>query len=188
MSEERLEAPSLSSIAWNRKKRSMSQLRERVENEMRNILNRYEALDAEMDQALALPENKGFEARMGTKGNRGQLYRKIGPHLKKLKGAPNPKDFGFPNFVHAAKFFPKYASYSKHYANLPYNDTGTWIQLTAGSTMVVLDPPGAMPVGTYAVRIKAGVTNKAPAFRHFLELGHPDPKVISRGHTSLAFP
>ncbi len=161
-------------------------LRERVEKD-EEYLNRYEALDAEMDKVLALPENKGFEARMGTKGNRGQLYRKIGPHLKKLKGAPNPKDFGFPNFVHAAKFFPKYASYSKHYANLPYNDTGTWIQLTAGSTMVVLDPPGDMPVGSYAVRIKAGVTNKAPAFRHFLELGHPDPKVISRGQF-IGFP
>ncbi|MDA7879911.1 DUF1592 domain-containing protein [Mariniblastus sp.] len=144
-----------------------------------DYLKRYAALDAEMDKALALPENKGFEARLGTKGNRGQLYRKIGPHLKKLKGAPNPRDHGFPNFSHAAKFFPKYASYSKHYADLPYNETGTWIQLTAGSTMVVLNPPGAMPVGTYAVRIKAGVTNKAPAFRHFLELGHPE--TVSRG-------
>mgnify|MGYP000303455257 CR=1 FL=1 len=144
-----------------------------------DYLKRYEALDAEMDKALALPENKGFEARLGTKGNRGQLYRKIGPHLKTLKGAPNPRDHGFPNFGHAAKFFPKYASYSKHYAGLPYNETGTWIQLTAGSTMVVLNPPGAMPVGTYAVRIKAGVTNKAPAFRHFLELGHPE--TVSRG-------
>ena len=153
-------------------------LRQRVkQNE--DYLKRYEALDAEMDKALALPENKGFEARLGTKGNREQLYRIIGPHLKKLKGAPNPRDHGFPNFGHAAKFFPKYASYSKHYANLPYNETGTWIQLTAGSTMVVLNPPGAMPVGTYAVRIKAGVTNKAPAFRHFLELGHPE--TVSRG-------
>ena len=45
--------------------------------------------------------------------------------------------------------------------------------------MVVLNPPNDMPVGTYAVRIKAGVTNKAPAFRHFLELGHPE--TVSRG-------
>ena len=145
-----------------------------------DYLKRYEALNAEMDKVLALPANKGFEGRMGTKGNRGQLYRKIGPHLKKLKGAPDPKDFGFNNYFSAAKFFPKYASYGKHYASLPYNDTGTWIQLTAGSTMVVLDPrKKKMPVGTYTVRIKAGVTNKAPAFRHFLELGHPE--TVSRG-------
>ena len=146
-----------------------------------DYLKRYAALDAEMDKALARPENKDFEAQLGTKGNRGQLYRAIGPHLKKLKGAPNPKDHGFPNFGHAAKFYPQFASYSKHYADLPHNDTGTWLQLTAGSTMVVLNPPNDMPVGTYAVRIKAGVTREAPAFRHFLELGHPDPKVISRG-------
>ena len=146
-----------------------------------DYLKRYAALDAEMDRALALPENKGFEARMGTKGNRGQLYRKMDVNRKKLKGAPNPKDHGFPNYGHAAKFFPKYASYSKHYADLPYNETGTWIQLTAGSTMIVLNPPNDMPVGTYGVRIKAGVTREAPAFRHFLELGHPDSKMISRG-------
>jgi len=146
-----------------------------------DYLKRFEALDAKMDQALALPENKNFEAQMGTRGNRMQLYRKMDVHRKKLKGAPNPKDFGFPNYFHAAKFFPKYASYGKHYAGLPYNDTGTWIQLTAGSTMVVLNPPNDMPVGTYAVRIKAGVTREAPAFRHFLELGHPDLKTISRG-------
>ena len=153
-------------------------LRQRVKRND-DYLKRFEALDAEMDKTLALPENKGFEARMGTKGNRGQLYRKIGSHLKKLKGAPNPRVFGFPNYGHAAKFFPQFASYSKHYASLPHNHTGTWIQLTSGSTMVVLNPPNDMPVGTYSVRIKAGVTNKAPEFRHFLELGHPE--TVSRG-------
>ncbi len=70
-------------------------------------LKRYKALDAQMEKALALPENKGFEAQLGTRGNRSQLYRKIAPHLKKLKGAPNPKDFGFKSFIDAAKFFPR---------------------------------------------------------------------------------
>ena len=149
-----------------------------------DYLKRYAALDAEMDQALALPENQGFEAQLGTKGNRNQLYRKMDLHRGKLKAAPNPKDHGFPNFFHAAKYFPQFAPYSKHYADLPYNDTGTWLQLTAGSTMVVLDPPNDMPVGTYTVRIKAGVTDEAPAYRHFLEVGHADPKIISRGQFS----
>jgi hypothetical protein len=156
-------------------------LRQKVERND-EYLKRFEALDAELDQALALPENKDFEAQMGTRGNRLQLYRKIDLNLDKLTSAPNPKDHGFPNYFHAAKFFPKYSSYSQHYAGLPHNDTGTWIQLTSGSTMVVLDPrPKKMPVGTYTVRIKAGVTNKAPAFRHFLELGHPDFKTLARG-------
>ena len=155
-------------------------LRQRVKRN-EDYLKRYEALDEEMDKALALPENKGFEAQMGTKGNRGQLYRKIGPHLKKLKGAPNPKDFGFPNYGHAAKFFPKAAPYDKHYAGLPHSETGTWLQLTMGSAKVVIAPPNDMPVGTYTLRIKAGVTKESPAFRRFLELGHPAEKELGRG-------
>ena len=44
-------------------------LRERVErNEEYN--KRQGALDAELQKALALPENKGFEAQMGLRGNR----------------------------------------------------------------------------------------------------------------------
>jgi len=154
--------------------------RERVKRND-EYLKRYKALDAEMDKALARPENKGFEARLGTKGNRGQLYRAIGPHLKKLKGAPNPRDHGFPDFGHAAKFFPKSAPYDKHYAGLPYNETGTWLQLTMGSTKIVIAPKKKIPVGTYSVRIRAGVSNKVPAFRHFLELGYPSERNLGRG-------
>ncbi|PHR86039.1 MAG: hypothetical protein COA78_38420, partial [Blastopirellula sp.] len=80
-----------------------------------------------------------------------------------------------------AKFFPKSAPYDKHYAGLPHSETGTWLQLTSGSAMIVIAPPNDMPVGTYTVRIKAGVTNESPAFRHFLELGHPDIKTLARG-------
>jgi len=155
--------------------------RERVKR-TDEYLKRYKALDAEMDKALARPENKGFEARLGTKGNRGQLYRAIGPHLKNLKGAPNPRDHGFPNFGHAAKFFPKSAPYDKHYAGLPYNETGTWLQLTMGSTKIVIAPKKKkIPVGTYSVRIRGGVSNKVPAFRHFLELGYPSERNLGRG-------
>jgi len=155
-------------------------LRERVARSD-EYLKRYEALNAEMDQALARPENKGFEAQMGTRGNREQLYRKMDVNRKKLKGAPNPRDHGFPNYGHAAKFFPKAAPYDKHYAGLPHSETGTWLQLTMGSAKIVIAPPGDMPVGTYTLRIKAGVTKKSPAFRHFLELGHPAVKALGRG-------
>jgi mono/diheme cytochrome c family protein len=155
-------------------------LRERVERN-EEYLKRHEALDTELDQALALPENKGFEAQMGTKGNRLQLYRKIDGHLEKLKGAPNPKDFGFKSFFGAAKFFPKAAPYDKHYVGLPHSETGTWLQLTMGSAKIVIAPPNEMPVGTYTLRIMAGVTKESPAFRHFLELGHPAIKGLARG-------
>ena len=155
-------------------------LRERVEKNEK-FLKRFEALDAEVEKALALPENKDFEAQMGTRGNRLQLYRKMDLNLDKFSSAPDPKDFGFPNYFNAAKFFPKAAPYDKHYASLPHSETGTWLQLTMGSTKIVIAPPNDMPVGTYTVRIKAGVTGDTPAFRHFLELGHPAEKELGRG-------
>jgi hypothetical protein len=155
-------------------------LRQRVErNEDYN--KRFEALDAEVEKALALPENKDFEAQVGAKGGRLNFYRQIDRHLNKLKGAPDPTDFGFRNFFNAAKFFDKAAPYHKHYAGLPHNETGTWLQLTLGSAKIVIAPPNEMPVGTYTVRIRAGVTKESPAFRHFLELGHPAIKGLARG-------
>ena len=155
-------------------------LRQRVERN-EEYLKRYEALDAELGQALALPENKGFKAQLGVRGGREQFYRQLDRHVSKLKGAPNPKDYGFGNFFNAAKFFPKAAPYDKHYAGLPHSETGTWLQLTMGSAKIVIAPPGDIPVGTYTVRIKAGVTKESPAFRHFLELGHPTTKELGRG-------
>ena len=155
-------------------------LRERVaRNEA--YLKRHRALDAKLEQALALPENQGFKAKLGVRGGREQFYRQLDRHVSNLKGAPNPKDFGFRNYFDAAKFYPKAAPYDKHYAGLPYSDTGTWLQLTMGSAKVVIAPPNNMPVGTYVVRIKAGVSKKVPAFRHFLELGHPAVKGLNRG-------
>ena len=155
-------------------------LRQRVErNEEYN--KRFEALDAELEKALALPENKGFKARVGAKGGRLNFYRRIDPHLKNLKGAPDLMDHGFRSFFNAVKFFDRSAPYHKHYAGLPYSETGTWIQLTLGSAKIVIAPPNEMPVGTYTVRIRAGVSKESPAFRHFLELGHPSTRELARG-------
>ncbi len=155
-------------------------LRERVErNEDYN--KRFEALDAELKEALALPENKELIAQLGLSGGNERLYRQIDLHLDKLTGLPNPKDHGFGNFFSAVKFFDKATPYHKHYAGLPYNETGTWLQLTMGSAKIVIAPPNDMPVGTYTVRIKAGATEDTPAFRHFLELGHPAERDLGRG-------
>ena len=155
-------------------------LKERVaRNEEYN--QRFAALEAEVQKALALPENQGFVAELDLKGGPTRLYRILDLHVDKLKGVPNPKDFGFKNFFNAVKFFDKAAPYHKHYAGLPLNETGTWLQLTMGSAKIVIAPPGKMPVGTYKVRVRAGVTDDTPAFRHFLELGHPAVKELGRG-------
>jgi len=154
--------------------------RERVERND-EYLKRHEALDAALQKALALPENKGFKAELGVRGGREQFYRQLDSHINKLKGAPNPKDFGFGNFFNAAKFFPKSAPYDKHYVGLPHGNTGTWLQLTMGSAKIVIAPKKKMPVGAYTVRIRAGVSDEVPAFRHFLELGYPSERNLGRG-------
>ena len=155
-------------------------LKERVERN-EEYLKRHEALDAELEKALALPENEGFGAQLDLRGGRERFYRQLDLHLDKLKGAPDPTDFGFGNYFNAAKFFPKGAPYDKHYAGLPHSETGTWLQLNFGSAKIVIAPPNDMPVGTYTVRIKAGVTEDTPGFRHFLELGHPAERELGRG-------
>jgi hypothetical protein len=145
-------------------------------------LKRYEALDAEVQKALALSDNKGLKAKLGVRGGREQFYRQLDQHKSKLKGAPNPKDFGFGNFFNAARFYPKSAPYDKHYVGLPHNDSGTWLQLTMGSSKIVIAPTKKkMPVGTYSVRIRAGVSDKVPSFRHFLELGYASERNLGRG-------
>ena len=93
-------------------------LRQRVErNEDYN--KRFEALDAELEKVLSLPENKDFKAQVGAKGGRLNFYRRMDIHVRKLKGAPDLKDYGFRSFFNAAKFFDKAAPYHKHYAGLP---------------------------------------------------------------------
>ena len=159
-------------------------LRQKVErNEEYN--KRFEALDAELEKTLALPENKDFKAQLAQRGlklSQGTLYRHIDNHLDKLKEAPDPTEHGFNNFFNAVKFFDKAAPYHKHYAGLPHSETGTWLQLTLGSAKIVIDPPKKkMPVGTYTVRIRAGVHDDSPAFRHFLELGYPAERELGRG-------
>ena len=65
------------------------ELRKRVErNEDYN--KRFDALDAELEKTLALPENKDFKKQVGAKGGQLNFYRQIDLHLDKLKGAPDP--------------------------------------------------------------------------------------------------
>ena len=79
-------------------------------------------------------------------------------------------------------FTPRVFPYDKHYVGLPHNDTGTWLQLTMGSSKIVIAPKKKkMPVGTYSVRIRAGVSDQVPAFRHFLELGYESERNLGRG-------
>ncbi|MEO1994128.1 MAG: DUF1592 domain-containing protein, partial [Planctomycetaceae bacterium] len=94
-----------------------------------------------------------------------------------LDGTPDPKDFGFRDaqraeFSERGGYLRKFA-YFKHYVDLPHNDQGTYLKTTWGTCRIVIKPPGQMPPGTYSLRLRAGLAKGAPAFRHFVEVGHP---------------
>ena len=99
-------------------------------------------------------------------------------HAHKLIGAPDPKKFGFRDgndatFSYQGGYSRKYA-YLKHYAELPHSDRGTYLKLTWGIQRIDVSPkPKNLPPGTYKMRVRAGVVEGTPSFRHFIQIGHP---------------
>ena len=95
-----------------------------------------------------------------------------------LKGAPDPRDYGAGDPINAvaALYSPyrRYYRYMKHYAELPHNDRGAYLQLSRGIQRFDIGPdPKDVPAGTYKLRIRAGVVNGSDPSRHFIEIGHP---------------
>ena len=95
-----------------------------------------------------------------------------------LKGAPDPRDYGGSDPINAiaALYSPyrRYHNYLKHYAELPHNDRGAYLQLSRGIQRFDLQPdPKEVPPGTYKLRIRAGAVKDSDPSRHFIEIGHP---------------
>ena len=138
-----------------------------------------------VDEAAAAPENQEIVARIlkenpnidlsaWPSASAFQFYR----HAHKLIGAPDPKTFGFKDdndatFSFQGGYSRKYA-YLKHYAELPHSDRGTYLKLTWGIQRIDVTPkPKHLPPGTYKLRVRAGVVEGSPSFRHFIQIGHP---------------
>ena len=108
-----------------------------------------------------------------------------------LKGAPDPRDYGGSDPINAvaALFSPyrRYHSYMKHYAELPHNDRGSYLQLSRGIQRFDIQPdPKEVPSGTYKLRIRLGAVRGSDPSRHFIEIGHPKKlNVSSPGFTKL---
>ena len=69
-----------------------------------------------------------------------------------LKGAPDPRDYGGSDPINAiaALYSPyrRYHSYLKHYAALPHNDRGAYLQLSRGVQRIDIQPdPKEVPSG-----------------------------------------
>ena len=141
---------------------------------------RYLLWQAEVDKAAAEPENEPVLAELRERyrlkdviGNL-RLYQ----NADLLKGAPDAKKFGFKDSNDASFSYQggygRLHAYIKHYAELPHSDRGTYLKLTWGIQRIDVSPGvKKMPPGTYVMRVRAGVVEGAPAFRHFIQIGHP---------------
>ena len=139
---------------------------------------RYLVWKAGVDRAAAAPENKAVMAELLEKDPKNvppnvQFYR----NAEMLKGAPNPKDYGFRDVGRAAFAYSsgdRVYTYYQHYVDLPHNDRGTYLKTTWGTGRILIKPPaGTLLPGNYKLRINAGIAEGAPEFRHFIQLGHP---------------
>ena len=151
-----------------------------------SVKKRFEMFNKEVDAFLAIPKNKKrFEELSKNTRIRKQDYRTTYTYLAQIKGHPDPKKHGFPSLKAASKSYEsirKNYVYHKHYAELPHSDKGAYIQLTQGqSTRFNLIPKKGMPIGRYKIRVQAAAVEGSPAFRHFLEVGHPGGPIEERG-------
>ena len=153
--------------------------------QMQETNDRFLRWKAGVDKAAAAPENKEIMATILKENPKFDLsawpsasaflfYR----HAHKLIGAPDPKKFGFRDdnaatFSFQGGYSRKYA-YMKHYAELPHSDRGTYLKLTWGIQRIDVTPkPKNLPPGTYRMRVRAGVVEGSPSYRHFIQIGYP---------------
>ena len=147
--------------------------------------DRFMRWKAGVDKAAAAPKNKQIMATILKENPKFDLsawpsasaflfYR----HAHKLIGAPDPKQFGFRDdndatFSFQGGYSRKYA-YIKHYAELPHSDRGTYLKLTWGIQRIDVTPkPKNLPPGRYSMRVRAGVVEGSPSYRHFIQIGYP---------------
>jgi hypothetical protein len=153
--------------------------------QMEETYDRFMRWKAGVDKAAAAPENKKIMATILKENPKFDLsawpsasaflfYR----HAHKLIGAPDPKKFGFRDdndatFSFQGGYSRKYG-YMKHYAELPHSDRGTYLKLTWGIQRIDVTPkPKNLPPGTYSMRVRAGVVEGSPSYRHFIQIGYP---------------
>jgi hypothetical protein len=132
-----------------------------------------------VDKASESPENQGIVATLREQNPNYDSdpvlkYKKAGL----LKGAPDPRDYGGSDPINAvaALYSPyrRYHSYMKHYAELPHNDRGAYLQLSRGIQRFDIHPdPKDVPSGNYKFRIRLGAVEGSDPSRHFVEIGHP---------------
>ena len=133
-----------------------------------------------VDKAVKAPENEAIMAQLR------QEHPDIDTHAfriyrmsNRLKGVMGLKHFGGDpdsamNF-YQLDYRTKYESL-KYFAELPYNERGTYLRYTSGIVRLDIPSPkerSKLVPGKYKVRFKVGIVEGTPIERHFIEVGHP---------------
>ncbi|NCF88897.1 MAG: DUF1592 domain-containing protein [Verrucomicrobiaceae bacterium] len=147
---------------------------------MEETNERYLLWKAEVDKAALAPENREVMAQLREKfpGIDDRLRLRLYQNADRLNNGPDAKEFGFKDanaasFSHQGGYGRTYA-YMKHYAELPDSDRGTYLKLTWAIQRIDVTPkPNNLPPGNYRMRVRAGTVDGSPAYRHFIEIGHP---------------
>jgi hypothetical protein len=141
---------------------------------------RYLLWKTEVDKAAADPENQKVmdELREKFPGLDDRWRLRLYQNADLLSKGPDAKKFGFRD-SNAASFsfqggYSRNYAYLKHYAELPYSDRGTYLKLAWAIQRIDVSPkPKNLPPGKYNLKVRAGVVDGSPSFRHFIEIGHP---------------
>ena len=137
-----------------------------------------------VDQAAKSPENQAIIAEIRKKNRLIDHPNRFYTFAEHFEGVPDPRDFGFIDCHKAAAADPsrsKNLALHKHYVSLPHRDTGSYLKLTQGTGRVIVPAKKKdLKPGKYVVRVRVGAVKGTPAYRRFIEVGHPQRDIDSR--------
>ena len=137
-----------------------------------------------VDEAARTPENQAIIAGIRKTDRLIDHPNRFYTFADRLKGTPNPKDFGFTDAKKAAASDPSRSrslALHKHYVSLPHRDRGTYLKLAHGTGRIIIpSKKKELPPGSYVMRVRVGAVEGTPAERRFIQVGHPQRQIESR--------
>jgi hypothetical protein len=137
-----------------------------------------------VDEAARTPENQAIIAEIRKTDRLIDHPNRFYTFADRLKGTPNPRDFGFIDVKKAAASDPSRSqslALHKHYVSLPHRDRGTYLKLAHGTGRIIVPPKKKeLPPGSYIMRVRVGAVERTPAERRFIQVGHPQRQIEIR--------
>ena len=137
-----------------------------------------------VDEAARTPENQAIIAEIRKTDRLIDHPNRFYTFADRLKGTPNPRDFGFTDAKKAAAADPSRSrslALHKHYVSLPHRDRGTYLKLAHGTGRIIVPPKKTeLPPGSYVMRVRVGAVEGTPAERRFIQVGHPQRQIEIR--------